>query len=126
MSAVLDQAHELERLLLEHKVTVFGYERVNELAIVRFVMNERKLRLVVPMPDWEDDKYVLTPVNRTVRSITQRRTLYWADVKTTWTAMTKLIGAKLGGIEAGITTFEAEFSQFADAEGLLGTGVSHD
>lgn len=124
MSAVLDQANELERLLLEHNVTVFGYERINELAVVRFVMNGRKLRLVVPMPDWEDEKYTLTPVNRQARSLTQRRSLYWADVKSTWTAMTKLIGAKLGGIEAGITTFEAEFSQFADAEGLLGAGTT--
>lgn len=123
MSAVLDQAHDLEKLLLEHDVTVFGYERLGDLAVVRFTMNDRKLRLVVTMPDWNDDKYRLTPVQRTERSMTQRRQMYWSDVKQTWGAMTRLISAKLHGIEFGITTFEAEFGQFDDASALLGTGT---
>lgn len=122
MSSVLDHAVELERLLLAHDVTVFGYERAGDLAVVRFVLNERKLRLVVKMPDFNDDAYKLTPTRREIRSIEQRRRLYWADVRKVWQGMRNLIGAKLEGVDLGITTFEAEFEQFADAEGLLGTG----
>lgn len=122
MTATLDHASELEKLLLGHSVTVFGYERLDDLAIVRFKMNDKKLRLVVKMPDWESDEYKLTPSRREIRSVTERRRLYWLDVAKTWKAMKNLIAAKLEGIEAGITTFEVEFSQFADAEALLGTG----
>lgn len=121
MSATLDHASQLEQLLLAHDITVFGYERVGALAIVRFEMNGTKLRLVVPMPDWESDEYRLTPTGK-VRSITERRRLYWADVAKTWKAMRNLIAAKLEGIEAGITTFEAEFDQFRDGVALVGSG----
>lgn len=123
MTAVLEQASELEKLLLEHNVTVFGYERAGELAVVRFILNEHKLRLVVPMPDWNDEKYTLTPVQKTVRSITSRRQLYWADVSKTWKAMKNLIAAKLEGVEMGITTFEDEFKQFEDGIAQLGAGA---
>lgn len=122
MTATLEHASELEKLLLEHSVTVFGYERRDDYAIVRFQMNDQKLRLVVKMPDWESDEYKLTPSRHEIRSITERRRLYWLDVAKTWKAMKNLIAAKLEGIEVGITTFEAEFGQFADAEALLGTG----
>lgn len=123
MTATLDQASDLERLLLEHNVTIFGYERADEYAIVRFRMNERKLRLVVQMPDFNADKYRLTPNRSQVRSITERRRLYWKDVAATWRAMKNLIAAKLEGVEMDITTFDAEFSQFADAEALIGPGT---
>lgn len=122
MSAVLDHASDLEKLLLEHDVTVFGYERLDDLAVVRFVLNEKRLRLVVTMPDWNADKYRLTPNRGSIRSITERRRLYWADVAKTWKAMHNLVAAKLDGIEAGITSFDDEFRQFADAEALLGAG----
>jgi hypothetical protein len=123
MSATLDHASELEKLLLEHNVTVFGYERADGFAIVRFKMNDKKLRLVVVMPDWNDDKYRLTPSRREIRSITQRRSLYWKDVASTWRAMKNLIAAKIEGVEMGITTFEDEFRQFEDAEALIGPGA---
>lgn len=122
MTAILDQAIELERLLLSHSVTIFGYERRADLAIVRFVLNERKLRLIVAMPDYGDEKYRLTPSRAQIRSESARQGLYWADVRARWRAMKNLIAAKLDGIEAGITTFEDEFAQFADAEGLLTAG----
>lgn len=122
MTAVLDQAHDLEKLLLEHDVTVFGYERINDLAVVRFILNEKRLRLVVTMPDWNDDHYRLTPNNRQPRAVSARRQLYWSDVSKRWDAMKRLIGAKLAGVEAGITTFDDEFRQFVDAEALLGDG----
>lgn len=122
MSAILDHAADLEKLLLAHSVTIFGYERLDDYAVVRFRLNDRKLRLVVKMPDFNADEYRLTPSRGAIRSITQRRNLYWADVAKVWRAMKNLIAAKLEGIEAGITTFEAEFSQFADAEALITAG----
>lgn len=121
MSATLDQASELERLLLEHNVTIFGYERLEALAVVRFKMHDRKLRLVVTMPDWGDSKYTTTQTGYE-RSPKARQDLYWKDVRSRWRAMKNLIAAKLDGIDAGITTFDDEFRQFADAEGLLGAG----
>jgi hypothetical protein len=122
MTAVLDQASELEKLLLEHNVTIFGYERLDQIAVVRFILNGQKLRLVVAMPDWESDEYKLTPNRREIRSVTERRRLYWKDVSTKWRAMKNLIAAKLEGIDAGITTFESEFRQFEDAKALITAG----
>jgi hypothetical protein len=122
MTAVLDHASELEKLLLAHDVTVFGYERRDDWAIVRFVLNDKKLRIVVKMPDWNSDQYRLTPARHEIRSVSERRRLYWLDVAKTWRAMKNLIGAKLEGIDAEITTFEAEFGQFADAEALITAG----
>jgi hypothetical protein len=119
MTAVLEHAADLEKLLVSHGVTVFGYERLDDLAVVRFRFIDRKLRLVVKMPDWNSDEYKLTPTRRGIRSATARQQAYWADVAKTWKAMRNLIAAKLEGIETGITTFEAEFTQFADAEALL-------
>jgi hypothetical protein len=122
MSATLDQAHELEKVLINHGISVFGYERAGDLAIVRFDYDEVKYRLVVPMPDWNDDKYVYTEARHDARSITARRQMYWKDVAATWRAMKNLISAKLEGIEAQITTVEAEFNQFRDGVAALGTG----
>ena len=118
-SAVLDHATQLERLLLEHNIDTFGYERVGDIAIVRFKMDERKLRLVVKMPDIND--FRTTPTGR-IRAITSRNEEYWKEVRRRWIAMKNLIGAKLEGIEHGITTFRDEFEQFADAEALIGSG----
>lgn len=122
MSAVLDHAAELEKLLLEHDVTVFGYERAGDVAIVRFTMKDQKLRLVVGMPDWNDGKYTMTDAGR-ARQITAHRQLYWADVRRNWKAMRDLVAAKLAAIEVGITTFETEFQQFEDGVALLGEGA---
>ena len=118
-TAVLDQAVQLEKLLLDHDVTIFGYERAGALAVVRFQLKGRKLRLVVGMPTPSD--YAMTEHGR-ARTITSRNEVYWREVRRRWAAMRNLIAAKLEGIEAGITTFDDEFSQFADAEGLLGSG----
>lgn len=115
-SAVLDHASQLEKLLLDHDVTIFGYERVGAIAVVRFQMNGRKLRLVVGMPTPSD--YASTGTGK-IRSITARNDLYWKEVRRRWLAMKNLVAAKLEGIETGITTFEAEFEQFADAEALI-------
>lgn len=123
MSSVLDHSIELEKLLLNHDIMVFGYERVGDLAVVRFTMNEKKLRLVVAMPDWNSAEFRLTPSTNQIRSAEQRKKLYWAEVSRRWRAMRNLIAAKLEGIEAGITTFEAEFTQFEDAAALLGAGA---
>jgi hypothetical protein len=120
-SATLDQAADLEKLLLAHNVHVFGYERLDHLAIIRFQMNGQKLRLIVAMPDWNDESYDVTPHGRR-RAVTAKRQLYWADVRKKWSAMRNLISAKLDGIEHGITTFETEFRQFEDAEALIGPG----
>lgn len=122
MSAVLDHASELEKLLLEHDVTVFGYERAGDIAIVRFTLNDQKLRLVVGMPDWNDAQYTTTDTGRP-RADSARRQLYWADVKRNWKAMRDLVAAKLAAIEVGITTFENEFQQFEDGVALLGEGA---
>lgn len=121
MTAVLDHAADLEKLLLQHDVTVFGYERRDDVAIVRFVMNDQKLRLVVTMPDFSARKYTTTEQGRE-RSVTAHRDLYWKDVRATWSAMKNLIAAKMAAIEMGITSFETEFRQFQDAEALLGSG----
>lgn len=115
-TAVLDHASQLEKLLLEHDVTVFGYERAGALAVVRFQMNGRKLRLVVGMPTPSD---FATLSNGRERSVTARNELYWREVRRRWSAMRALVAAKLDGIDVGITTFEAEFEQFADAEALI-------
>lgn len=122
-TAVLDQAAGLERVLLDHGITIFGYERLNDLAVVRFTMRDQKLRLVVPMPDYADDEFRLTPSRREIRSTAARNELYWTAVRKRWAAMKTLISAKLDAIDAGITTFEAEFSQFADGVAALGTGA---
>jgi hypothetical protein len=122
MTAVLDHAAELEKLLLQHDVTIFGYERMDDLAVVRFVLRDRKLRLVVKMPDWNDEQYTLTPSTRRPRSITGRRQVYWSDVAATWKAMKDLIAAKLNAVEKGITTFDDEFRQFEDGIAQIGAG----
>ena len=122
MLQLLDNGTPSRRLLVEHNVTVFGYERRDDFAIVRFVMNDQRLRLIVKMPDWEDPAYRLTPAQHQIRSVEQRRKLYWADVRRTWAGMRALIAAKLEGIALGITTFEEEFRQFEDATALLSAG----
>ncbi len=123
MTAVLDHAGDLEKLLLEWNVTVFGYERSGDLAIVRFRMNDQKLRLIVKMPDFNDETYRLTSTGKE-KAMTVRRSEFWRDVAATWKAMRNLIAAKLAAIDAGITTFETEFRQFEDAEALLGPGAT--
>lgn len=116
---VLDHATQLEKLLLDHGIETFGYERVGDVAVVRFKYHEKKLRLVVTMPQVSD--FSRTPTG-SIRSANVRNEEYWKEVRRRWIAMKNLIAAKLDGIEHGITTFADEFTQFADAEALIGTG----
>ena len=119
MGTALDHASQLEKLLLDHGIDVFGYERVGDLAVVRFVFHDRKLRLVVTMPSIDD--FRTTPSGR-IASINVRNDAYLKEVRRRWAAMRNLIAAKLEGIDHKITTFAAEFEQFADAEALIGAG----
>src|SRR5688572_21743068 len=107
---VLLHAAELETVLTLHGADVFSYERLGNRAVVKFLLNGVKLRLMVEMPNVEDYRY--TPKQKYERTATAIAEEYRREVRRRWHALRGFVSAKLEAINAGVTTFEMEFRQF--------------
>jgi hypothetical protein len=100
---------EIERTLERYGADQFIYGWDGPRARLGFRMHGRQVRLDVPLPDRHDSKYQLTATGRYRASADAARTAYEQDVRQRWRAVLLIIKAKLEAIDAGISTFDAEF-----------------
>ena len=100
---------EIERTLIRYGASQFmyGWDRNN--AIIGFVINERQLRFMLPLPDRDAQEFWRTPNNRRRRNREQAMDHWEQACRQRWRALNLVIKAKLEAVESGITTFDEEF-----------------
>jgi hypothetical protein len=100
---------EIERTLSRWGADQFMYGWTTDAAVVGFVMRQRQVRFVVPMPDRNARQFTHTPSRNYRRSPTQQAEAYDQACRQRWRALNLVIKAKLEAVEAGISTFDTEF-----------------
>ncbi|MEM9670860.1 MAG: hypothetical protein AAF950_18280 [Pseudomonadota bacterium] len=77
-------------------------------AILGFTMNERAVRLSIPMPDRRSDEIAKTPggENRSEQAV---EAAYDQAVRQVWRAVLLIVKSKLEAIESGIVSFDEKF-----------------
>lgn len=73
-----------------------------------FVMHDRQVRFVLPLPDQDSAEFRLTPTGKSA-SATARASKYEQAVRQRWRALALVVKAKLEAVESGIAEFEQEF-----------------
>lgn len=99
---------EIERTLERYGARQFMYGWDQDRAVVGFVLNDREIRFVLPLPDRDSTDFTRTPTGRP-RAATQARAEYEQAVRQRWRSLALVIKAKLEAVESGIVTFDAEF-----------------
>jgi hypothetical protein len=77
-------------------------------AMVAFGAHDRHVRMVLEIPDVDDDEFATTPTGR-ARDRAGVGAAHEAEIRRRWRALTLAIKAKLEAVETGITLFEDEF-----------------
>ncbi|QBC87375.1 hypothetical protein [Mycobacterium avium] len=100
---------EIERTLQRYGARQFMYGYDDTRAIVGFVINNRQVRFVLPMPDPNNREFTHTPGRGQKRTPEQARAQWEQATRQRWRALNLVIKAKLEAVESGIVTFDAEF-----------------
>lgn len=99
---------EIESTIERYGADEFAFATKNGVAMIGFVLYDRQIRFVLPLPARDDKAFRLTPTGL-VRSQKARADAYEQAVRQKWRALALVIKAKLEAVESGITTFDEEF-----------------
>jgi len=97
---------EIEQTLERYGATQFAYAVASERAMIGFVMMDRQVRFMIPLPDIAD--FSRTETGRT-RAETPQREAWEKATRQRWRALALVVKAKLEAVECGISEFEDEF-----------------
>lgn len=100
---------ELQRTLRRYGATQFGMGWNPNAAMVEFVIYDRRVRFMLPMPDAASKEFTHTPSKGLKRTPAQREAAYEQAVRQRWRALNLVVKAKLEAVEAGIVDFDTEF-----------------
>lgn len=100
---------EIQRTLRRYGATQFAMGWTNSQAMIGFVIKDREVRFLLPMPDPQDRKFTHTPSKGLRRTAAQQEAEYEQAVRQRWRALNLVIKAKLEAVEAGIVDFDTEF-----------------
>lgn len=100
--------NEIERTLQRYGAESFAYGWEGDRAVIMFAAHSRRIRFVLPLPSRTDRRFTLTPTGKT-RTVTAAAEAWEQACRQSWRALALVVKAKLEAVEAGITTFEAEF-----------------
>ncbi|HEV8653302.1 MAG TPA: hypothetical protein VG276_28885 [Actinomycetes bacterium] len=102
---------EIQRTVERFGAEEFGYAVRRDAGMVEFISGGRRVRIVVPLPD-RDAKEFTTYLRGGFRyeRAEGEATKRWEQAsRQRWRALALVVKAKLEAVEAGISTFEAEF-----------------
>ena len=97
--------NEIEETLERYGADGFAYATQGNMATVIFVMENRRIRFVLELPDPEDFRYTNHSPPRE-RSQKAQRDTYDQACRQRWRALLLVIKAKLEAVTAGISTIE--------------------
>lgn len=108
---------EIESTLAKYGANKFGYMTDETSAMIGFVMNDKAIKFVLPLPNPNGEEFtVITrmwggrPTGKTAtRRPEDARRLWEQACRSRWRSLNLCIKAKLEAVAAGITTFETEF-----------------
>lgn len=100
---------EIQRTLRRYGASQFAMGWTNSRAMIGFVISDRQVRFLLPMPDPQDRQFTHTPSKGLRRSAAQQEAEYEQAVRQRWRALNLVIKAKLEAVEAGIVDFDTEF-----------------
>lgn len=102
---------EIQQTLRRYGATgfVFAQDDERHQAMIQFRAQGRMVKLVLPLPDPDDEAFRLTPQRRTPRSPQKRREAYEQEVRRRWRSLALFVKATLEAVEAGIITFDRAF-----------------
>jgi hypothetical protein len=99
---------EIERILSRYGAIGFMYGWQGENAVIAFVMNNRHVKFILPMPDKTLKEFTRTPTGRQRKS-NQIEEAFEQAIRQRWRALALVIKAKLEAVETQITCFDDEF-----------------
>lgn len=100
---------EIERILQRYGCDDFVYRNNRRFAQIAFVMNDRRIRFDLHLPDPDDDEFKKTPGGRRRLNQDAAYKAWEQACRQRWRALALVIKAKLEAVESGITTFDVEF-----------------
>lgn len=100
---------EIQRTLRRYGASQFAMGWNSSSAMIGFVIKERNVRFLLPMPDPSDRQFTHTPSKGLKRTAAQQESEYEQAVRQRWRALNLVIKAKLEAVEAGIVDFDTEF-----------------
>jgi len=103
--------NEIESTLRRFGASSFAYGWKDGAALIEFVVNDRRIRFTMKLPDRYEKQFTHRIVYRQERenSPDMADKLWEQSCRSYWRALVLLIKAKLAAVEAGITEFESEF-----------------
>lgn len=99
---------EIQALLEKHGCENFAIARDPNTIVIGFMMNNRRVRFVLPMPEKDDPEFKTTPTGKS-RSVGSMNEAYEQEVRRRWRALLLVIKSKLESIASGIETFDQAF-----------------
>lgn len=110
---------ELEGYLLRRGANRFGYEMDEKGSTISFLMKDRKVVFILPLPNRGDKAF--THDGRSTRKVLGEAQQYarWEQAcRSRWRALFLCVKAKIEAVEVGITSFDQEFmAHFVMANG---------
>lgn len=118
--ATAQTVNEIDRTLGRYGARQFVYGRDDDqrLAVVEFLINGRRIRIALPIPDRADREFTHTESRGSRRAPAVAAEAYEQAVRTRWRALLLIIKAKLEAVDSGIMTIEDEFLPYT----VLGDG----
>jgi hypothetical protein len=100
---------EIERTLTRYGAQQFIHGWDQERAMIGFKMQNRFIKLFVPLPRKDDPEFRRTPSGRRTRDSDGAYKAWEQACRQRWRALALVIKAKLEAVESGITSFDEEF-----------------
>jgi hypothetical protein len=102
---------EIERTVRRYGAAAFtyGFSDAQQLALVEFLVKDRRVRFLLGMPDYSSREFTHTPAKGLRRSEAAQADAYEQAVRQRWRALNLVIKAKLEAVETGIVAFDEEF-----------------
>lgn len=99
---------EIERVLTCYGAKQFMYGWNDSQAVVGFIIHNRQVRFLLPLPDREDHAFSKTPTGKT-RTAKAASDAFDQEVRSRWRSLSLVIKAKLEAVAANISHFDSEF-----------------
>ncbi|EUA65496.1 hypothetical protein I553_10793 [Mycobacterium xenopi 4042] len=99
---------EIERTLQRYGARGFMYGWDETRAVLGFIIHDRQVRFILPLPDRDDPEFNRTATGRQ-RTAKAAGEAYEQAVRQRWRALALVIKSKLEAVETGIVDFTSEF-----------------
>lgn len=100
--------NEIEKVLQRFGASHFGYMTEPGKASIAFVANRRPVRIDLPIPSPNEERFWKTPTGRR-RAESEAGRVWDQEVRSRWRALAMHVKSLLASVEVGVVTFEEAF-----------------